>query len=223
MSNVDSELERMESWISGITSSLSPSARTRVSRNIAQTLKTGQAKRIATQRNPDGSVFAPRKQQKTKKVSTKALKFLYPSQGGSRVVLLQSYIKSGVLLIGFDQARGAERSFDKRKIIKFLPLAPADTGTASRPLRQRSTIKSRLMFHKLRTSRFLRSGSTANEAWVGFTGRGAQVARVHQEGGFDQPSPKSPRIRYAQRQLLGLTAGEEGQILDLLVGMVNAR
>jgi Phage virion morphogenesis family len=221
----DAELERMESWIGGIMASLSPSARARAARNISGVLKGSNAKRIAAQRNPDGSAFDPRKKSSKPKPSNKTLKFLYPAGGTGepRLVLLKSWVKQGPIFTGYDQEAEGIRSFENAKIVKHIPVTPEEQNKGARSLRQRPTIKSRLMFRKLRTYSLLKSGSNANEAWAGFSGRAARIGRVHQDGGFDRAGPKGKSVRYAKRQLLGLTAADEQQILDLLVGMVDAR
>ena len=225
MDNTRAELERMESWIGGIMAGLSASSRSRAARNIASGLRGMQAKRIAGQRNPDGSAFAARKKSTKAKPSNAALKFLYPSggSGAPRAVLLKSWIKQGPIFTGFDIEAGGIRSFEKDKITKWLRATPEEQNKGARPLRTRSTVKSRIMFRKLRTYGLLKSGSNANEAWAGFSGRAAQIAGIHQSGGLDRPGPKAAQVRYAQRKLLGLTAGDERQILDMLVQIIDAR
>lgn len=59
-----SELAPLEAYCSGLLASLQPSSRRELTRLIATRLRTNQAKRIAAQRNPDGSPYAPRKPQK---------------------------------------------------------------------------------------------------------------------------------------------------------------
>nr|WP_233171782.1 phage virion morphogenesis protein [Dyella sp. ASV21] len=61
------------------------------------------------------------------------------------------------------------------------------------------------MFTKLRTARWLKAKATSDLVEVGFFGRVARLARVHQEGGEDHASPSGRMVRYPQRQLLGFT------------------
>lgn len=89
-------------------------------------------------------------------------------------------------------------------------------------LRRRGTIRRTAMFKKLRLARNLKAGATDAEAWVGFVGRAARIARVHQEGGVDRPSSGQTPVRYAKRVLIGPTAIEEGRLLDMLLRHVNA-
>jgi len=55
-------LRELEDWAAPILASLKPDARMRLARRIGADLRRGQTQRIAQQRNPDGSAYAPRKQ-----------------------------------------------------------------------------------------------------------------------------------------------------------------
>lgn len=221
--NFSAELERMEGWIGGIMAGMSPASRAKAGRSIGRMVRGKQAKRIAAQRNPDGSSFEARKQPKARKPNNRALKFLYPAGGSgeARTVLLKSWVKSGPIFTGFDVEAGGIRSFNKSKIVKWLPVGPHEQNKSSGRLRTRGTIKQRLMFRKLRRYTFLKMQASASEVSVGYSGRSAQIARVHQEGGYDKPGKNAPRVRYARRQLLGLTQVEEQAILDILTEMVT--
>ena len=61
------DLDQLEVWAQGLVENLSSTARKSLSRNIAKDLRASQAKRIADQRNPDGSAYQPRKPQKRNK------------------------------------------------------------------------------------------------------------------------------------------------------------
>ncbi len=222
MNDLDADLKHMEGWIGGILSGLSLASRTRATRQISGLLRTGQARRIAAQRNPDGSAFAPRKKPKASKTAKSTKKFLYPTggSGAARVVVMKSWTARGNLFTGLDVMRGEIRSFDKAKIIKWLPVSNLEQNKGARAPRAKSPIKLRIMFAKLRTSRHLRSGSSAQEAWVGFGNDAAGIAGVHQRGERDRPSARQAPVKYERRALLGLTDAEEQQILDMLVHMV---
>lgn len=84
-------------------------------------------------------------------------------------------------------------------------------------LRRRGSIRRDAMFKKLRLSRHLKAGASDREAWVGFVGRAARIARPHQEGGMDRPAPGQKPVRYAKRVLIGPTAAEEARLLDMLL------
>lgn len=219
--NIASELHRMENWIGGITANLSPSKRAQVSRRIANTLRGTNAKNIARQREADGNAFTARKTAAPLKPSARAKKFIYPSGGSGigRTVLLKSWVKKGHIYTGFDVEAGAIRSFDKSKIIKYLSVSNEEQNKNAP--KRKSTIKSRLMFRKLRTFGKLRASSNANMAQAGYSGKDAEIASVHQFGGIDQVHKNGPSVKYEQRKLLGLSKEAENQILNMLVAMID--
>lgn len=61
------------------------------------------------------------------------------------------------------------------------------------------------MFEKLRTVGFLKIQGDGNAISVGFTGRMARIARVHQFGLMDRAERSAPYIKYEQRTLLGFS------------------
>lgn len=78
-------------------------------------------------------------------------------------------------------------------------------------------IKRRAMFAKLRTIQYLKIDADGNGLAVGFAGRVAALARVHQEGETSPVRPGGPRYKYPVRQLLGFTASEREMIQDRLL------
>ena len=117
-------------------------------RRVAQDLRRSQAKRIASQRQPDGSAFIPR--------TSKNLR-----------------------------------------------------GKAGRIKRQ--------MFSKLRTAQHLKIQADESGLSVGFLGRVARIARVHQEGLTDRVSKNGPEYKYPVRTLLGFTEADRELIKDSLL------
>lgn len=77
------------------------------------------------------------------------------------------------------------------------------------------------MFVKLRTARWLKINVTNDGAEVGFFGRVARLARVHQEGGMDRVTSGGPTVRYPARPLLGFTSNERQKILHRLLDYLN--
>ena len=61
------------------------------------------------------------------------------------------------------------------------------------------------MFRKLRTASFLKARPDNNVISVGFTGRIARIARVHQYGLKDRAERGAPDTRYEKREVLGFT------------------
>lgn len=55
------DLRDLEDWAGVLLNQLEPKARRQVTQDIARDLRRSQQKRIATQRNPDGTPYAPRK------------------------------------------------------------------------------------------------------------------------------------------------------------------
>ncbi|MCD9124032.1 phage virion morphogenesis protein [Cupriavidus sp. UGS-1] len=78
-------------------------------------------------------------------------------------------------------------------------------------------IKREAMFRKLRTARFLKVEVTDEGLAVGFSGRGAYVARVHQEGRTERVARDGPEYTYPERKLLGFTKAEREMIRDRMV------
>jgi phage virion morphogenesis protein len=99
-------------------------------------------------------------------------------------------------------------------------------GTPFEPRRAKPTKKGRIrqkaMFRKLRLARYLKAGSTENQAWIGFNGRAAAVARIHQDGLADAPARGQAKVRYARRVLLGLSDADRERVMDLLLDHVTS-
>ncbi len=91
-------------------------------------------------------------------------------------------------------------------------------GTPFTPRKQRKNLKGKqgrikrqkaAMFNKIRLAKYLKAEATANEASVGFNGRVAEIARVHQYGLTDKVSEKqSAEVKYPVRELLGLIGND---------------
>ncbi|WP_027794566.1 phage virion morphogenesis protein [Paraburkholderia acidipaludis] len=82
---------------------------------------------------------------------------------------------------------------------------------------KRGRIKRAAMFAKLRTARYMQVEATPTGLAIGFAGRVARIARVHQFGEVDRVSSGGPEVRYPARVLLGLTDADRGLIRDQLV------
>lgn len=133
-----SDLTAVEDWAGALLAKLGATERRQLNQSIARDLRKSQQQRIASQRNPDGSAYAPRK--------------------------------------------------------------------AGKNLRGKAGhIKRRKMFIKLRQSKYLKLQSTADSIAVGFSGRSARLARVHQFGLRDRPARGQADVQYERRELLGLT------------------
>lgn len=94
------------------------------------------------------------------------------------------------------------------------------TPRKRQPVRAKKGRIKREMFAKLRTNRYMKATGNDSAAVVEFTRKVQRIARVHQLGLKDKPSPKSVAIEYPQRQLLGFTEDDrqlaESVIIDYL-------
>jgi phage virion morphogenesis protein len=73
------------------------------------------------------------------------------------------------------------------------------------------------MFKKLRTTRFLKFEANERSFAIGFAGRVARLARIHQFGEKSRVAPDGPEYRYPMRALLGFTNAEREMIRDRLL------
>ncbi len=64
------------------------------------------------------------------------------------------------------------------------------------------------MFQKLPRASHLKAKGDGQSITVGFTGRVARIARVHQYGLKDRAEVNAPEVRYRQRELLGFTQAD---------------
>lgn len=69
---------------------------------------------------------------------------------------------------------------------------------------QKGKIK-RKMFTKIKNTSNLKVLSNADSIAIGFVGRVARIARVHQEGLKDRAEKGAPDVIYPKRELLGFT------------------
>lgn len=149
------DLSALEDWAGPLLAKLAPAARREAAIAIARALRRSQQQRIAAQKNPDGTPFAPRK---------------------ARQQLL------------------------------------------GRKLREKAgRIKRRAMFAKLRTAKLLKIDTDADGLAIGWAGRVARIARVHQEGLESEVAPGGAKYKYPVRQLLGISPAERDMIRDMLL------
>jgi len=106
-------------------------------------------------------------------------------------------------------------------------LAPDGSAYPARKQRKLVEKKGRIkrqkqqMFSKLRTATWLKIETSEHELAVGFLGRVARIARVHQEGLEDKVDRRGPRYKYPARQLLGFPATDREFIRDVLLRHVS--
>ncbi|OCC25667.1 phage virion morphogenesis protein [Croceicoccus estronivorus] len=197
--------------------SLEPPARRSLFRRVATTMRRQNRDRIRAQKNPDSTRFAPRKAPPEPVMGNFAVKFLYPAGGSGppRLVMMKSWEKQGPVFTGYDIEAGGIRTFEYDRVIKWLRVDPADQNKGAGRIRNRRTVKQRAMFRKI--GRAMQAGQSDHDAWIGFAGMVASVATVHQLGLRDKPARHAREVRYARRELLGMTAAEREDLLDAVI------
>lgn len=73
------------------------------------------------------------------------------------------------------------------------------------------------MFAKIRTTKFLKIKATGNQIEVGFVGRVARMARVHQFGEEERINKSGSAYKYPERPLLGLSESDRTLIRESLL------
>lgn len=73
------------------------------------------------------------------------------------------------------------------------------------------------MFNKLRTTKYLQIEVDENQISVGFFGRVARLARVHQDGLDDKVAPTGPKYQYPARPLLGFSDHDHAIVRESIV------
>lgn len=68
------------------------------------------------------------------------------------------------------------------------------------------------MFTKLRTTKYLKTRSDANQLAVGFFGKVVRIARVHQEELKDKVDKNGVDYQYPERQVLGFNSTDHALI-----------
>ncbi len=216
------DLTEIESIAGALLRRISAPERRKLLRLIARDIQKSQAARIARQQAPGGEAYLARKERKPPRPGNYAVKFLYPRGAANpRLVLMKSWVHEGNLLTGFDIEVGAIRSFHWDKVDRWLPVTAEEQNKNAGKFRRKGHIRRKAMFRKLRGARNLRADATDREAWIGFSGRVAEIARVHQDGLSDRPAPKARAVRYAKRELLGVTDAERNAVLDRLIAHVG--
>ena len=100
-------------------------------------------------------------------------------------------------------------------------------GAAYPPRKRRKELKGKkgrikrqkaAMFTKIRTTKHLKLKATGDQIEVGFIGRVARMARVHQFGEADRVAKRGPMHKYAERPLLGLNELDRKLLRESLLG-----
>lgn len=100
--------------------------------------------------------------------------------------------------------RDLRKSQGKRISEQKNPDGSSYTLRRKRLREQKGKIK-RKMFTKIKNTSNLKVLSNADSIAIGFVGRVARIARVHQEGLKDRAEKGAPDVVYPKRELLGFT------------------
>jgi len=205
VSDEHSLFTQLEDELARLLSTTSPAYRRRLSARLAKAIRVDQQKRIRSQKNPDGSTYPARKAKVLR--SKHSVEFLYKGEVRRLRSWRSTKGRHGRMITGFDEGRGALRSFYRRDIDRFLAINLSET--------RRSTRRPDPMFQRLRTARFLRMQSTPAAAVVGFQGRAAMIARQHQYG-LNGSINELAKTHYPRRELLSLSPHERIGLLDII-------
>ncbi|WP_395277765.1 phage virion morphogenesis protein [Enterobacter bugandensis] len=117
--------------------------------------------------------------------------------------LLAALSPAGRRKLAGDIAKELRKSQQQRIKQQKAPDGSPYQARKRQPLRAKTGRIKRAMFQKLRTSRYMKATGRENSAVVEFTGKVQRIARVHQYGLKDQPTPHAKEVQYPERQLLG--------------------
>lgn len=101
----------------------------------------------------------------------------------------------------------------------------APDGSAWEPRRVSARTKpgriKRKMFTKLKTAKYLKTKVTGDSAEVAFVPAVQRLARVHHYGLRDRVSRRGITVKYAERQLLGISLETKKTIASILMFWIN--
>lgn len=119
--------------------------------------------------------------------------------------------------LGNTIGRELRRSQQQRIATQRNPDGTPYAARKPRQLRGKVGRIKRQMFAKLRQTKYLRLRSTPDAIAIGFAGRVARIARVHQYALKDRPARGQADVQYERRELLGFTEADLEMIRDRLL------
>lgn len=120
-------------------------------------------------------------------------------------------------------ARDLRRSQKQRIAAQQNPDGSAYAPRKPQAWKKQGSIKRRALFSQIRTARYMKARGSIDTASVGFTGRVATIARVHQLGETAKVDKNGPRYNYPRRQLLGFTQRDRVHIGDAILAHLSER
>lgn len=202
------QFQVLDGIIADIVGAMKPAERARLARVVGRQIRRNQQRRIAAQKAPDGSAYTPRARRIRR--TQQGIKFLWNDQVRTLKNWHHGIGRHGATITGFDVERNDIRTFFRCDIERYLEIK---TRTVQSDTHKN---KANAMFQKLRAARFLKMQATPQGVTVGYQGRAARIARVHQFGLRDQVGA-GVMAQYPARELLGLTSQDERQLTDLIM------
>lgn len=199
---MDDALTELNSEIAGLLARASTAERKKLSRVLVRDLRKRQIKRIREQKNPDGSPFTQRKAQFI--TVQREMRFIWRGQQRN----LKNWRQGRQTITGFDVDKGAQRSFRKGDIQRFI-------SVKKDRVKIKGKSKEARMFKKLATARYMRTFAGDNEAAIFFAPSAAAIAAIHQYGMKEKL--RNLDIQYPVRQLLGFTVDDIRHIENLII------
>lgn len=196
---------QLEQELTRLLQATKPVKRREIARKMAIVIRQAQQQHIKAQQGPDGQAFAPRR----RKILRGSARLVFVYQGQVRTLnnFRAARGRSGRLITGFDDDRGAVRSFRRALITRYLDY---DRRSIARTTERRDP-----MFKRLRDKRHLVIRTSPDEVSTGFQGKAAQIAREHHYGLTGAVNALA-QVKYPQRPLLGLSDAEKLDLLDLI-------
>jgi len=87
---------------------------------------------------------------------------------------------------------------------------------------QSGSIRRNVMFTKIRQAKFLKGRGQGDAATVGFAGRVARIARVHQYGLRANVDRNGPKHNYPERELIGYSDEDRAVIRDMILDRLGS-
>jgi len=135
--------------------------------------------------------------------------------------LLQKLDGRGRAQLARKAAQQLRRSQQQRIRAQVNPDGSPFEARKPRDLRGKKGRIKRRMFEKLKMARYLKARGTPQHAVIGFAGRVSRIARVHQYGLKDRAERGAAEVRYARRELLGLTALELKELTEIIIDNIG--
>ena len=201
------DAHELDAIFQDILSGLSAAGIPRKAMNVGKIIRQQQARRIRNQVSPEGQPWEKRKRRIMR--IQKGVKFIWKD---GQVRNLKNWSTSrgrfGQKITGYDTDTGGIRTFYKADIEDYLEINTLRVGA--------KTTRPSPMFEKLRTPRFMKITPAPDGVSVGFQGRAARIARVHQFGEVSLVSPGNA-TKYPVRELLGLNGKDKQQITETVI------